>query len=42
MFTGIKSILKEFLRRLIARLEGGDIKPAKCSYADLGGGSGNP
>lgn len=34
MFTGIKSILKEFLRRLIARPEGGDIKPAKCAYAD--------
>ena len=37
MFTGIKSILKEFLRRLIARLESGDIKPAKCKEADRGG-----
>lgn len=37
MFIGIKAILKEFLRRLVARLEGGDIKPAKCAYADRGG-----
>lgn len=38
MFTGIKNILKEFLRRIVARLEGGDIKPSECSYADRGGG----
>ena len=37
MFVGIKSILGEFLNRLTAKLENGEIKPAKCKEADRGG-----